>query len=242
MNQKIINLKNKYLAILLCLLLSVTLTGCFNHYDLAEVDSVTDLDSALMGTVKIQSIHSDNILGSGLESTSTGTGIVFSEDNEYYYALTNNHVIYTGAWSYTITITNYKGESVNGRVLKKSAAYDCAIVTFKKEITCNVLPLATVNPEVGVDTISIDNNFNHYEGQVLEYVDAPTLSYGKSASRVKFEVFTSSSYTHKGSSGGPILDNQYNVIGMMYAGHAENDYSFDYCLVIPVEKLLKFIK
>ena len=87
-----------------------------------------------------------------------GSGIIFSDNNGYYYALTNNHVIFndTNYSNFALTAIDYTGKEYNAEMVAADASYDLALVKFKKaDYPLSVLSLRTTNPTIGEEIISI---------------------------------------------------------------------------------------
>ncbi|MGN1061331.1 MAG: trypsin-like peptidase domain-containing protein, partial [Candidatus Coproplasma sp.] len=107
---------------------------------------------------------------SRLQGTGLGSGVVFEEDENYYYALTNNHVItdevngvkYSVIYSVTdIYGTTYGGQSAPNEVslvMSDGDDNDIAIIKFKKHSDA-AYTLPKANYTARKDTNMVPNEF-----------------------------------------------------------------------------------
>lgn len=178
-----------------------------------------------------------------------GSGIIFSEDENYYYALTNNHVIFnsTNYNNFTLTAVDYVGNEYSAQMLAAEAAYDLALISFKKSTTTlSVLSLASTDPEVGAQIISIgqplgQNNAVTF-GKVLSYEQIKVGNASEEQSDVNFPAMKHSAPTESGSSGGAILDLDLNVCAIHYAGSKSNAGDFVAGYAVQATKIIEFLE
>ena len=93
-----------------------------------------------------------------------GSGIIFADSDGYYYALTNNHVIFndTNYSNFALTAVDYAGKEYSADMVAAAASYDLALIKFKKSNNrLSVLTLRTTNPAVGEEIISIGQPLGH---------------------------------------------------------------------------------
>ncbi|MCR5580500.1 MAG: S1C family serine protease, partial [Pseudobutyrivibrio sp.] len=96
------------------------------------------------------------------ETTSAGSGIIISQDDEYIYIATNNHVV-SGAE--TLTITFNDDEAVEGTIKGTDSSCDLAVVSVKvsdiPDDTLSAIKVATLGDSdsavVGEPTVVIGN-------------------------------------------------------------------------------------
>ena len=60
-------------------------------------------------------------------------------------------------------------------------------------------------------------------------------------SNVKFEVYRHDAPINSGSSGGAILDYNYNIIGINYASSTDANGKFLNAFAVPIEKVKEFL-
>lgn len=80
-----------------------------------------------------------------------GTGVLYGVDDNYYYCLTNNHVVYNEeSYFKNFEVIDYLGGSHEAFLLKTSLKDDLAILKFSKECLTNfaVLKFADSNPKI----------------------------------------------------------------------------------------------
>lgn len=207
----------------------------------------------MRGIVKIvNKCYNTSVLGRETESiTHQGSGVCFHIQNGYYYILTNFHVADKGSYkNQTYTIQDYQGNTYEGFLFRSADksfsaladSYDLACIYFKAN-SSNVVALniASSNPKIGEDTVSLGNpdgqtNFITY-GKILKY---EKITVSNSSADVQFDVIAHDAYINGGSSGGPILNTKYQVVGLNYAGSNSQNVTRSYA--IPVEKIREFLK
>ena len=238
-----------------------TFTGCdavfdflqnFERIDAAALTNQISTDT-IKGVVKVYSKSYNTFLGmETVSSTAQGSGFCFHIQDGCYYILTNCHVVLKDA-SYDkqkLTVEDYQGNTYEGYLYKNpdtgisaiAAAYDLACLYFEAAST-NVKALSIVsdNWPVGKDVISIGAP----EGQSNSITFGKLVNYGKvtlsdssaALSNVTFDVICHNAYANKGSSGGPLLNADLNVVGVNYAGSDSSNYAF----AIPAEKVCEFL-
>lgn len=181
-------------------------------------------------------------------SSGTGTGVIFAVDATYYYVLTNNHVIYSTSPSVTYQIVDYKGGVYNATLYAYDGDYDLAIIRFRKYF--NVLPLADFalkNPEpenriavIGYPNFQINAIVT---GKTEGYQRVNIETNGTSVSiNVDFDVMITTASVKSGSSGSPVFDRTFRMVGIIYAGNFSTNSDISvYSFVIPIEKVREFI-
>ena len=161
------------------------------------------------------------------EGVGMGSGVVFEEDSQYYYALTNHHVITNvlegKTYSVSYTVTDIYGTETAARVVMSDSSKDIAIVSFRKRssytlkkanytarLTTNLTPgefvLAVGNPS-GV------NNIVTY-GQIVNWARIGNVSYS---------VINHTALINPGNSGGALCDIEGNLLGLNTWGTEDAD-------------------
>ena len=149
------------------------------------------------------------------EVSGVGTGIIIDEKG---YILTNSHVVEGGAAD-TVNIKLADGREVKGTVLWSDSSIDLAIV----KITADKLTAATLGDsnevKVGSFALAIGNPLGmSFESSVTQGVISGlnrsiTVSNGQSGVTMDNLIQTDASI-NSGNSGGPLLNNEGNVIGI----------------------------
>jgi S1-C subfamily serine protease len=181
-------------------------------------------------------------------SSGTGSGVIFHADSIYYYVLTNHHVVYSVSTNVSYQVLDYKGNLFNATLYATDSAYDLAILRFRK--FSNVFPvagLASINPEVDhrIAVLGYPNfQVNAIViGQTDGYQRVNIESNGSSVEiNVDFDVLVTTASVKSGSSGSPVFDQNFHVVGIIYAGNfATNSNLSVYSFVIPIEKVREFL-
>ena len=213
--------------------------------------------NTMKSIVKIECQYYNEILWGLFETDTTGwsqgSGFCFDENDGYYYILTNCHVVEgpSGYDKMRIRVTDYKGNQYTAALYTnpnknkdaKSADYDLACVYFKSGDT-EVQPLNILksNPNLQDDVISLgtpegQTNTITY-GKVREYIAITLSDTPKNESNVTFKVIRHNADVKGGSSGGPLLNSNLDVVGVNYAASTgDNDISY----AIPAEKVWEFL-
>ena len=189
---------------------------------------------------------------------SQGSGVIFYKSGNFAYALTNNHVVessMTGSSSSYTVFDGYDGEHVNASVLYKDASYDLAVVQFslytvdstKIEHDLPITRLATKNEDLlsAIALISSPGGKHNSTtfGKVASYQEI-TLTGESKDEDVTFPVMTHTAFSMPGSSGGVVINQTLQIVGIHFASgyydEAMTDYAEGYA--IPVEKVREFLR
>ena len=200
--------------------------------------------------------YNKNFLGAEKDVVSgMGSGFCFKIQNGNYYVLTNCHVAYkeSDREYQDLIIEDYLGNTYEGYLYSNSdkkgdaiaASYDLACIYFKSTTTNVVeLPFASANPEQEDDVIALGApkgqknaiTFGKVEKyKVVTLSETPTYE-----SNVKFEVVCSTAICNNGSSGGPMLNAELQVVGVVYAGQKVGDVP-KISYAIPLLKVKEFL-
>lgn len=182
-----------------------------------------------------------------------GSGFCFYVQDGYYFVITNCHVVADDPnyKNQSFTIEDYQGnvykaylyENPNKSGSAISPEYDLACLYFKPSSDTNVkaISIASENPEVGEDVISLgapkDQANSITYGQISEYRKITLDDTEEYLSNVTFEVIHHDAFINNGSSGGPLLNSDLNVVGVNYAGSSQTNEGY----AIPAEKLIEFL-
>lgn len=163
------------------------------------------------------------------EGTALGSGVVFYETDDTYYALTNHHVI-TNVLNGKVcttkyTVTDIHGVEYTGRVLKQDASQDIAIVSFKK-VENSVLRVIDYRARLGQNMIpnefvlAVGNpsgvkNIVTY-GQMISYAEI-------TADSGKHTALYHNALINPGNSGGALVDLDGNLLGLNTWGSQDSD-------------------
>jgi serine protease Do len=250
----------KTIMLWMALLMVLTLFGCDSEATIERLeqthqDIVSDgyqsylEDAAYINTLSGDILHSAvlvfNYVGASQDS-STGSGVVFMEDETYYYALTNNHVIYVEeGTSHFIRVHDYQGNVYSATVVASDRLYDLAVIRFQKtEITLRLITFAIENAMIG-DQIAIigypARQINAITlGDVVDYVPIELSQSNTDIVDILFDVVTMDAPVKGGSSGSLVVNRAFELIGVLFAGTREgSDFTRSYA--VPIEKVIEFL-
>lgn len=200
-----------------------------SSYNLTDIN---DYNTLLLNTkehIVKANIQVETKIDLGLSyDTKSGSGFIFKEDDTYYYAITNNHVIESdGRHQATYQIMTYEDtEYQDATVLISSSDLDLAVMRFTKNNRQEVeminmtqrlgyrlkndeLVIAVGNPLDLTNSVS----FGSFQGiTLIENVD--------------FIVLEHTADIYNGSSGGALVDIEGNLLGVNTWGLDEGNLSF----------------
>ena len=191
------------------------------------------------------------------------SGVVFASRENTYYALTAYHVVKDfeqaeyivipyGAPSYAecrensetyLSNTMYYERFGTAQVVFAKEEYDLAVIAFQSEKKLSVLPIAEGNPKQKEEIVVISNP----EGERF------ACSYGTVRSEEYF-VFESgddllpvntlkhSAYVNHGSSGGAVLNQDMEVVGINIGGGSDFWNRVRYGAMVPCEVVKEFLE
>ena len=193
-----------------------------------------------------------NKVNKEIKTKSLGSGEIIAENSNYYFALTNNHVVYqaNSSYEYVIQVVDTDDREYSCNVLYQDKDYDLALLAIYKEYNnqdpLKCLDFANESPTLyGEDVITMGypNGLTNALslGKTIEYKEfTPDKTY-EDESNVTFDVLCHSSYITSGSSGGALLDTNLKLIGINFASATDkvNNYVITYS--IPIEKVKEFL-
>lgn len=156
------------------------------------------------------------------ESTSCGSGIIVSQDDNYLYIATNNHVV-NGANSLTVTFNDES--TVSAEVKGTDPSTDLAVIRVAlssiESDTMNNIKVATLGDsdslKAGNSCIAIGNALGYGQSVTVGYLSAKNREVsasdgsGKSTTQVLMQTDAA---INPGNSGGALIDTNGNVIGI----------------------------
>jgi len=210
----------------------------------------------------VYSIHENvDIFGRVTASKQTlGSAVLFKKiiiqrSNEQiteteYYLLTNNHAVDV-AGQYDLVsfkVKDYRGNVFNAKLVCNMAEYDLAVVKFvinDNEYEYNPLYLAQTNPTENVLIIAI----GHPQGQANALTVGRVRGYGnpnssektQEVSNVSFEIIYHDAPIDKGSSGGALISEMGEIVGINFAMTATSTDNDSLSCAIPPEKIIEFL-
>ena len=186
----------------------------------------------------------------GSSGISTGSVVVFSKTNSYYYILTNHHVIWPESGYNqnlsTYTVDDCYDQSYQATLMYRDVNYDLAIlrinrlsgdkqptvIEFSDAYYLNEDVVALGEPKGQTNTITYGeiSRMYHFEA------DPKTAD----QSNIDFDVIVHSAKIDNGSSGGVLLDTNLKLIGINFAS-AEKNGVYQHSYAIPLAKVNEFV-
>jgi len=252
----------KLLALWVVILFTFTLSSCegiktYQDLDLeftthleyykedyqSKIDYYNTLSTrTILSVVKIETIRYMPL------SSSSGSGVIFTQDEQHYFILTNNHVIYTENEDRTVfSVFDYQGNKYTASLVASDTSYDLAILRITKgNLVIENLKFASKNPQIGERTAIL--GYPHEQanaitlGKVLSYQNVNISDPISDVIHVDFDVIVSDTPVKQGSSGSVVVNNQYQLIGILFAGNFSESEDFStFSFSIPVEKVIEFL-
>lgn len=166
------------------------------------------------------------------DSESCGSGIIMSDDDEYLYIATNNHVV-AGATS--LTICFFDDTTVAAEVKGADADVDLAVVSVKKEDlesdTLASIKLATIGDsdilKAGQPCIAIGNALGYGQSVTTGVISAlnreVTTTDSETGEFMANELVQTDAAINPGNSGGALLNIKGEVIGINSIKYSDTD-------------------
>lgn len=180
-------------------------------------------------------------------SSSVGSGFIFYEDASSYYILTNHHVVYNSSTNRAnYTVTDYLGKDHLATLLALDPSYDLAVLSMSKaKLALKVLPFSKTDlsfkdmvvvmgyPNGQINAITL--------GELVDY-DQISISPESASIEVDFDVFIIDAPVETGSSGSALINKDYEVVGIIYAGNfLNNNITSKFAFSIPKVKIFEFL-
>lgn len=205
---------------------NVTATMVSNTYVAVDVsDIVEEVMPSIVAITNISETEYRSFWGGSqvYESTSAGSGIVVSSDDEYLYIATNNHVI-DGAKTLTVTFANQA--TVSAEIKGTDPSIDLAVVKVAlnsiESETMQTIKMATIGDSgslrVGEASIAIGNALGYGQSVTMGVISAlnreVTVSDSSSGTGYTAELIQTDAAINPGNSGGALLNARGEVIGI----------------------------
>ena len=224
----------------------ITLYAIWRYDYEAAINSI--FDTYIKAAVSVRVDHKKTA-GFGFVTASqkvSGSGVIFDEDSNYYYALTNEHVTeeMSGYNVRYVYVYDCYGNEYDAAIVASAPQYDLSILKIAKgEEKLEVLPLATKDASADDIVIAIgtpdglENSVTF--GKVTKIAE---LSSDDSTGNLGFPVIWHDAPMDHGSSGGVLLNDDFEIVGINYAvGTSPSDGSFLCGLAVGLDKINEFL-
>lgn len=214
---------------------NLTATSVSNTYVAVDVSDIVDeVMPTIVAITNISETEYRSFWGGSqiYESTSAGSGIIVSSDENYLYIATNNHVI-DGAKTLTVTFANQA--TVSAEVKGTDPSIDLAVVKVAlssiESQTMETIKIATIGDSdelrVGEASIAIGNALGYGQSVTMGVISAlnreVTVSDSSSGTGYTAELIQTDAAINPGNSGGALLNARGEVIGINSVKYSDTD-------------------
>ena len=204
-------------------------------------DTLSAEEIYAMGVKACVGIRTDvtqNIFGQVTSSAISGSGFVISSDG---YILTNYHVIETAdEQGLEITVTFYDGQSYTAKIVGKDAENDVALIKMDAQNLPTLVINTTGDLLVGQQVYVIGNPLGELTysmtGGIVSALDREISV----ESNVSINMFQTDAAINSGNSGGPVLNDKGEVIGIASAKYASTGVE-GLGFAIPIEDAMNIV-
>jgi serine protease Do len=213
-----------------------TATGTGVVADLTDVSAIVEETMpSIVAITNVGTVTYRSFFGQAqtYESESCGSGIIISQDADYIYIVTNNHVV-SGAD--TLTVQFVDDTTVSCEIQGTDSSDDLAVVKAKISSidpdTLNSIKVATVGDsdslKVGEATIAIGNALGYGQSVTNGIVSAlgRTVTVTDSTTNTTVtntNLIQTNAAINPGNSGGALLNSKGEVIGINSAKYSDTD-------------------
>lgn len=211
------------------------------------VNELTDTVISANVMIKKKAYNYSSYYGETDVIYSRASGVVFLLNyNGYYFVLTNEHFTDKKGRAYVdYTIYDYKNNSYEGFMQLNSAQedYDLSVLFFKKQDeNLHVVKRAYKNPLISDEIISIGQpkgQFNSIMFGKVMYYDKTNFGDNKN---LAFDVINHDAFINDGSSGGALLDLDFNLVGINMSSSTDSVFGNARSQAIPIETIEYYLQ
>ncbi len=224
---------------------SLTLYACWIYDYNSAIDTI--FADKIRAAVGISVEHKKQGFFNPATSKVTGSGVIFKEDADYYYILTNNHVTaeMAGYSTRIISVIDCFGTEHQASFIAGDAAYDLALVKIAKGDTpLLALEFAEGDADIGDIVFAIGQPNGIKNSVTIGKMRKLDMISGEDADgNLDFSVIWHDAEMDHGSSGGVLINKDFKIVGINYAVGTEKDGDAFICgFAIPLSKLNEFIE
>lgn len=219
--------------------LSTSDDGSLSRTSTSSATTVTDVSDivknvmpAIVQVTNVGYSEYQTFIGTFRQPTeSAGSGIIISQDDDYIYIATNNHVV-SDSTSLTVTFANDK--AVSAEVQGTDPDTDLAVVKVKvsdiDSDTLSAIKVATIGSSkdlnVGESAIVIGNALGYGQSVttgVISALDREVSVEGENGETITNKLIQTDAAVNPGNSGGALLNMNGEVVGIVSAKYSDTD-------------------
>lgn len=178
-------------------------------------------------------------------SVSSGSGTIIKDDGGYYYILTNNHVIYALGNKTSYYVYDYLNNEYNATLLFHDSNYDLALLRIKKRVDLRVTSLAINDIEIDKQIIVIGQPQGQRNaitfGKSIKYERVSCSDCNPYQSNINYDCLFYDARTTNGNSGGMILNDEFELVGVVTYGLTDEGGRYLYGAGSPINKVREFL-
>ncbi len=175
-------------------------------------DTITAINKAQDSVFNVN-VKSD-VWGYGMRNISSGSGVLYKEDKDYYYIITNNHVIRDGA-KVSIRLNE---EDVLVSIVGSDADTDIAVLKLDKSKVQEKLTVPSTRDikdlKIGENVFAIGNALGYGQSVTKGIISALERDVDNRASKFSYKLIQTDAAINPGNSGGALVDANGKVIGI----------------------------
>lgn len=211
----------------------ITFTLC----GLVALVSVADIRFAfsqqLRPTAQTFTVHIDD------PGEADGSGVVIAKDRTTYYVLTAWHVV-DAPGTYTVRTYDDRPHSIESSDIERLPGYDLAVLKFNSYYD---YPLASINNRslVSEQPVSVSgwrNPTRAITKITYQIIPGSLTGYSNPPEEGGYSLILSTSGVFRGMSGGPVVDEDYQVIGIIGQADSVREGLTGLSLGIPITAFL----
>lgn len=169
------------------------------------------------GVVRVVNVHSSG--NRGLSTVEQGSGSVINAGDGRKLVLSANHIFREGTGTVSISFRN--GKRVECELIGKDEKWDVAVIRPKESINASGIKLASKTPMQNDSVFACgygpDGTLKAFSGKLLGY------------SRIEggsgYETMKLGTAVRNGDSGGPVLNEQLELIGVLWGCDGDSSYA-----------------
>lgn len=211
-----------------------------------DYESLTNriAEKALTANLKVETRYYRSLYA---YDTSIGSGVLIAADGDMYFLLTNCHAVEKSGYLRTeYTVTDCYGNRYAATLNSADATYDLAVLFFRRgDKDLATLNIAASNPKTGETVAALgqpggrQNTLTY--GKTATYRTLSSQDREESESLVAFDILVHTAPTDHGSSGGALLNEDLEIVGLDFAVLCDADGTFLYTAAIPAEKIAVYL-
>lgn len=253
-------MKRKIIILVILIVLSIGLSSCMSESTYEDLlldyqSEIADRQDIYDKYIAIYDQLSNEVVESIVKvtkrevspsTTSIGSGFIFFKDDQFYYILTNSHVVSNDSLLVgSISVTDYLGNEHDAALLASDSHYDLAVLSISiKDFQINPISFSETDLSFKDMVISVgypNGQINSVTfGELIDF-DVIDISNTSSETGIDFEVLIMDVPVETGSSGSLIINDNYEVVGIIYAGNFINsEETSEFAFGIPRLKIFEF--